>query len=290
MPQRTGDICPCICVNVSSTLRNSQKVKTTWTSINWWADNQIMVYSYLSIKRNKVLIHDITWRNCKNSLLSERNPDTKGHKCNVCFHSYEVFRIGKSIQIEHGLVVAWGFLLVVGWGWELEGIFESVGNVLRLDSDKGPSSQSYGFSSSHVWIWELDYKAECWRIDAFELWCWRRLLGVPWTARSSNQSILKEISPKYSLEGLMLKLKLQYFWPLDAKNWLIWKDPDAGKDWRQEEKGNTEDEMVGWHHWLDGHEFEQALGVGDGQGSLACCSPWGHKELDMTERLNWSES
>ena len=182
------------------------------------------------------------------------------------------------------------FLLAVGWGWELEGVFESVGNVLRLDSDKGPSSQSYGFSSSHVWIWELDYKAECWRIDAFELWCWRRLLGVPWTARSSNQSILKEISPKYSLEGLMLKLKLQYFWPLDAKNWLIWKDPDAGKDWRQEEKGNTEDEMVGWHHWLDGHEFEQALGVGDGQGSLACCSPWGHKELNMTERLNWSES
>ena len=246
MPQRTGDICPCICVNVSSTLRNSQKVKTTWTSINWWADNQIMVYSYLSIKRNKVLIHDITWRNCKNSLLSERNPDTKGHKCNVCFHSYEVFRIGKSIQIEHGLVVAWGFLLVVGWGWELEGIFESVGNVLRLDSDKGPSSQSYGFSSSHVWMesWTIK-RAEHQRIDAFELWCWRRLLGVPWTARSSNQSILKEISPKYSLEGLMLKLKLQYFWPLDAKNWLIWKDPDAGKDWRQEEKGNTEDEMIG---------------------------------------------
>ena len=194
MPQRTGDICPCICVNVSSTLRNSQKVKTTWTSINWWADNQIMVYSYLSIKRNKVLIHDITWRNCKNSLLSERNPDTKGHKCNVCFHSYEVFRIGKSIQIEHGLVVAWGFLLVVGWGWELEGIFESVGNVLRLDSDKGPSSQSYGFSSSHVWIWELDYKAECWRIDAFELWCWRRLLGVPWTVNIPDCLLQKKLN------------------------------------------------------------------------------------------------
>ena len=78
-------------------------------------------------------------------------------------------------------------------------------------------------------------------------------------------------------------------WPPDAKNWLIGKDPDAGKDWRQEEKGMTEDEMVGWHHWFDGHEFEQAPGVGDGQGGLACCSPWAHKELDMIERLNWTE-
>ena len=76
-------------------------------------------------------------------------------------------------------------------------------------------------------------------------------------------------------------------WPPDVKNWLIRKDPDAGKDWRQEEKGTTEDEMSGWHHWLDGHEFEQDPGVGDGQGSLACCSPWGHKESDTTEWLNW---
>ena len=95
-------------------------------------------------------------------------------------------------------------------------------------------------------------KAECRRIDAFELWCWRRLLRVPWTARRSNQSILKEISPEYSLEGLMLNLKLQYF-----GHWLIWKDPDAGKDWRQEEKGTAEDEMVGWHHLLDGHDLSR---------------------------------
>ena len=77
--------------------------------------------------------------------------------------------------------------------------------------------------------------------------------------------------------------------PPDAKNWLTGKDPDAGKDWRREEKGTTEDEMAGWHHWLDGHEFEQALGVGDGQGSLVCCSPWGHEESDTTEWLNWTE-
>ena len=99
-------------------------------------------------------------------------------------------------------------------------------------------------------------KAERWRIDAFELWCWRRLLRIPWTARRSNQYILKEISPEYSLEGLMLKLKTPILWPPDAKNWLIWKDSGAGKDWKREQKGNTEDEMVGWYHRLRGHEFE----------------------------------
>ena len=94
-------------------------------------------------------------------------------------------------------------------------------------------------------------KPECRRTDTFELWCWRRLLRVPWTARRSRQSILKEISPEYSLEGLMLKLKLHYFGYLMRRT-----DPDAGKDWRWEEKGMTEDEMVGWHHQLNGHEFE----------------------------------
>ena len=85
------------------------------------------------------------------------------------------------------------------------------------------------------------------------------------------------------------KAEAPVLWPPDAKNWLIGKDPVAGKDWRQEQKGMTEDEMVGWHHWLDGHEFEQALGVGDGQGGLVCCSPWGCKESDTTERLSWTE-
>ena len=137
-------------------------------------------------------------------------------------------------------------------------------------------------------------KAEHQRIDAFELWCWRRLLRVPWTARRSNQSILKKkkkkkISPKYSLEGLMLRLKLQYFDHLMRRTDSLKKTLILGKDWRQEEKGTTEDEMVGWHHWLDGHEFEQAPGVGDGQGSLVCCSPCGCKESYRTERLNWTE-
>ena len=115
-------------------------------------------------------------------------------------------------------------------------------------------------------------KAERWRTDAFELWCWRRLLRVPWTARISSQFILKEISPDYSLEGLMLKLKLQYFghlmWRTDSfeKTLMLGKIEGEGK-------GMTEDKMVGWHHWLNGHEFEQSLGVGDKQGSLVCCSP-----------------
>ena len=99
-------------------------------------------------------------------------------------------------------------------------------------------------------------KAERRRIDAFELWCWRRLLRVPWTARRSNQSILKEISPGCSFEGLMLKLKLHYFGHLMQRVDSLEKDPDAGRDWGQEEKGTREDEMAGWHHGLDGRESE----------------------------------
>ena len=137
-------------------------------------------------------------------------------------------------------------------------------------------------------MWQLDYK-ERWepRIDAFGLWCWRRPLRVPYTARRSNQSIPKEISPEYSLEGLTLKLKLQHF------GHLMWRDDSFEKtltlkDWRQEEKGMTENEMVRWQHRLNGHGFRWTLGVGDGQGGLACCSSWDRKELDMTERLNWT--
>ena len=130
--------------------------------------------------------------------------------------------------------------------------------------------------------WTIN-KAEQRRIDAFELWCWRRLLRVPWTARS-NQSILKEISPGVHRKDWCWSWKTLILWPPDAKSWLVWKYPDAGKDWGQEEKGTTEDETVRWHHWLNGHEFEQA--PGDGVGSLACCSPWSRKDSDTTERLN----
>ena len=129
-------------------------------------------------------------------------------------------------------------------------------------------------------------KAECRRIDAFELWCWRSLLGVPCTARISNQSILKEINPKYAFEGLMLKLKRQYFGPLMRRIDSLEKTLMLGKIGRWEEKGTTEDEMVGWHHQLNGHGFGWAPGVGDRQGGLACCDSWGRKESDTTEQLN----
>ena len=132
-------------------------------------------------------------------------------------------------------------------------------------------------------------KAERWRIDAFELRCWRRLLRVPWTARRSNQSILKEISPESSLEGLMLKMKLQYFGHLMRRADSFERTLMAGKDWGQEEKGTTEDEMVGWHHQLNRHGFGWTPGAGDGQGGLACCGSWSRKESDTTEQLNWTE-
>ena len=136
-------------------------------------------------------------------------------------------------------------------------------------------------------MWELDHK-ESW---VPQNWCFwtvvlEKLLRVLWTARRSNQSIPKEISPEYSLEGLMLKLKLQYFGHLMRRTGSLEKTLMLGKI---EEKGTKEDEMVGWHHRLNGHEFEQASGDGDGQGSLACCSPWGHKQLDMTEQLIWTD-
>ena len=137
----------------------------------------------------------------------------------------------------------------------------------------------YGCESCNV------KKAECRRIDAFELWYRRRLLRVPWTARTSNQSITKGDQP-WVFFG-----RNDVLWPLHAKSWLIGKDSDVGRDWGQEEKGTTEDEMAGWHHWLDEHEFKWTPGVGDGQGGLACCSSWGHKESDTTEwtELNWSQ-
>ena len=131
-------------------------------------------------------------------------------------------------------------------------------------------------------------KAECQRIDAFELWYWRRLLRVPWTARRSNQSILKEISPSF-IGRTDVEAETPILWPPDVKSWLMGKDPDAGKDWGQEENGMTEDEMAGWDHWLNGHGFGWTQGVGDRQGGLVCCYSWGRKELDTTERLNWTE-
>ena len=150
-------------------------------------------------------------------------------------------------------------------------------------ANKGPSIQGYGFSSSHVWMWELNYK-EGWMSK--NLCFWTVVLGKTLESPLDCKEI-KPVNPKIFIGRTDAEVETPILWPPDAKNRLIGKDPNAGKDWRQEEKGTTEDKMVGWHHQRDGHEFEQVPGVGDGPGSLACCSPWGHKESDMTEWLNW---
>ena len=155
--------------------------------------------------------------------------------------------------------------------------------------NKGPSSQSYGFSSSHVWMWELDYKESWVPMN----WCfWSVVLEK--TLESPLDS--KEIKPVHTKGNQSwiffgrtdVETETLILWPTDAKNWLIGKDPDARKDWRWEEKGTTEDEMIGWHHQDDRHEFEWTLGVGDRQGGLECCSSWGCRESDMTEQVNWT--
>ena len=156
--------------------------------------------------------------------------------------------------------------------------------------NKYPYSQSYGFSSSHVWMWELDYKES----SAPKNRCFSTVVLEKTLESPLNCKEIKLVNPKGNQSWILIgrtdaEAETPILWPPDAKNWLIGKDPDIGKDWRQEEKRTTEDEMVGLHHWFDGHEFEQASGIGDGQGSLACCSPWGCKESDTTERLNWTD-
>ena len=147
------------------------------------------------------------------------------------------------------------------------------------------------FPAGHVWMWELDHK-EGWEPKNWFFWTMvlEKTLESP-----SDCKEIKPVNPKGNQSQMFIgrteaKAEAPIFWPPDVKNWLIGKDPDAGRDWRLEEKGTTVDGMVGWYHWLDGHEFEQAAEVGDGQGSLVCYSPWGLKESETTERLNWTWS
>ena len=157
-------------------------------------------------------------------------------------------------------------------------------------ANKGLSSQGYGFSSGHVQMWELYYKES----RPPNNWCFWTV-ALEKTLESSLDC--KEIQPVYPKGDQSwvftgrtdVEAEAPLLWPPDVKSWLIWKDPDAGKDWRQEEKGMTEDEMAGWYHQLNGHGFGWTPGVGDGQGCLARCGSWGRKESDTTEWLNWSE-
>ena len=137
---------------------------------------------------------------------------------------------------------------------------------------------------------ELDYK-ESW---APKNWCFWTVVLEKTPESPLDCKEIQAVHPKGDQSWVFIgrtdiEAETPILWPPDAKSWLIWKDPDAGKDWGQEEKGTTEDEMVGWYHWLDGHGFGWTPGVGDWQGGLACCSSWGHKESDMTERLNWTD-
>ena len=155
-------------------------------------------------------------------------------------------------------------------------------------ANKGSSSQGCGFSSGHVWMWELDYE-ESW---ALKNWCfWTMVLKT-----LESPLDCKEIQPVHPKDQSWVfigrtdvEAEISILWPPDVKSWLIWKDSDAGKDWGQEEKRTTEDEMVGWHHRLNGHGFGWTSQVGDGQGGLACCDSWGCKESDTTEWPNWTE-
>ena len=154
-------------------------------------------------------------------------------------------------------------------------------------ANKGLSSQCYGFSSSHVWMWELDHK-ESW---VPKKWCFCTVMLEMILECPCDYTEFKPVHPKGDQSWIFIRridteVEALILWLPDAKYWLIRKDPESGKDWRQEEKEMTEDEMVVWHYLLDGHEFEQGLGFGDGQGGLACCSPWCCKESDMTEWLN----
>ena len=154
-------------------------------------------------------------------------------------------------------------------------------------ADKGPSSQSCGFPSGQAWMWELDHE-ENW---APKNWCFWTVVLEKTLESPLDCKEIQTVSPKGDQSWVFIgrtdvEAEIPVLWPPDVKNWLIGKDPDSGKDWRQEERGTTEDEMVGWNHQLNGHVIEQAVGVGDGQGGLAWCSPWGRKESDMTELLN----
>ena len=155
-------------------------------------------------------------------------------------------------------------------------------------TNKGPYSQSYGFFLVVMYGCESQAikKAECLRTNAFELWRWRRVLRVPWTATRANQSILKKINPEFSLEGLMLKLKLQYFGHLMQRANSLEKTLMLGNTEGRRRRRQQRGEMAGWRYQLNRHEFDQTLGDGEGQGSLAYCSSWGCKESDTTERLN----
>ena len=166
----------------------------------------------------------------------------------------------------------------------------NVDSILKSRDITLPINKSYGFSSSHVWMWDLDCE-ESWvpKNSCFWTMVLEKILESPLDCKE-----IQPVHPKGNQSWMFIgrtdaEAETQILWPPDVKSWLIGKDSDAGKDWRWEEKEMTENDMVGWHHQLDGNESEWIPGVGDGQGRLGCCSPWDCKELDVTEWLKWME-
>ena len=157
-------------------------------------------------------------------------------------------------------------------------------------ANKGPSSQGYVFSSGHVWMWELDYK-ESWALKNWCIWTvvLEKTLESPLDFKETQPVHPKGDQSWVFIGRTDVEAETPILWPPDVKTWLIGKDPDAGRDGRQEEKVMTEDEMVAWHHRCNGHGFGWTPGVGNGQGGLACCGSWCRKESDTTEWLNWTE-
>ena len=184
----------------------------------------------------------------------------------------------------------WNWKMLTPWKDSYDQPRQHIEKQRHYFVNKGPSCQGYGFSSSHVWMWELECK-ESW---VPKNWCFWTVVLEKTLESSLDCKEIQPVHPKGDQSWVFIgrtdvEAETPIHWPPDAKSWLIWKDPDAGKDWGQEEKGTTEGEMVGWHHWLNGHGFGWTPRVGDGQGELACFGLWGHKELDMTEALNWTD-
>ena len=223
-------------------------------------------------------------------------------KCLPAMRETHVWSLGQKDSLEkematHSSILAWKIPWMEEPGRLQSMVSQRVGHNWATSlsfflyfANKGPSSQGYGFSSGHVWMWELDCE-ESW---ALKNWCFWTVVLKKTLESPLNCKEIQPVHPKGDQSWVFIgrtdaEAEIPILWPPHAKSWLMGKDPDAGRDWGQEEKGTTEGEMAGWHHRLDAHEFGWTLGVSDGQGGLALCDSWGCKESDMTERLNWTE-
>ena len=214
--------------------------------------------------------------NIQKSKLMESNPITSRQTENITMETVTSFILLGSKVIVDG---DWSHEIkrhLTPWKESYDQRRQHIKKQRHYFAQKCSYSQSYGFSNSHVWMWQLDSK-KGW---VLKNWCLQTVVLEKTLERLLDCKEIQPVHPKGNQPWIFLgrtdaEAETPILWPPNVKNWLIWKDPDAGKDWRQKEKVMIEDEMVGWHHWLNGHEFEQTLGDGEGQGSLECCSPWG---------------